>query len=108
MLCIILFVIEKFLLIVPLLWLVLCYTKLQSNLSYSGHTEAVLSVSFSPDGQNLASGSGDTTVRLWDLNTQTPLFTCSGEFKKLPIPHSIFLHDSSLHISIPFPSTFVL
>ncbi|RZS12114.1 hypothetical protein BHM03_00043530, partial [Ensete ventricosum] len=36
------------------------------------HTEAVLSVSFSPDGQNLASGSGDTTVRLWDLNTQTP------------------------------------
>ncbi|CAL9049333.1 notchless protein homolog [Musa acuminata AAA Group] len=44
----------------------------------AGHTEAVLSVSFSPDGQNLASGSGDTTVRLWDLNTQTPLFTCSG------------------------------
>ncbi|KAM0938175.1 putative transcription factor WD40-like family [Dioscorea sansibarensis] len=44
----------------------------------AGHTEAVLSVVFSPDGNNLASGSGDTTVRLWDLNTQTPLFTCSG------------------------------
>lgn len=44
----------------------------------AGHTEAVLSVSFSPDGQQLASGSGDTTVRFWDLNTQTPLHTCKG------------------------------
>ncbi|CAI9106775.1 OLC1v1005994C2 [Oldenlandia corymbosa var. corymbosa] len=44
----------------------------------AGHTEAVLSVAFSPDGQQLASGSGDTTVRLWDLSTQTPLFTCKG------------------------------
>ena len=44
----------------------------------TGHTEAVLSVAFSPDGQQLASGSGDTTVRLWDLNTQTPMYTCAG------------------------------
>ncbi|KAG4952384.1 hypothetical protein JHK84_045703 [Glycine max] len=44
----------------------------------SGHAEAVLSVAFSPDGQQLASGSGDTTVRFWDLTTQTPLYTCTG------------------------------
>ncbi|PKI62946.1 notchless protein homolog [Punica granatum] len=44
----------------------------------TGHAEPVLSVSFSPDGKQLASGSGDTTVRLWDLNTQTPMFTCTG------------------------------
>ena len=38
----------------------------------AGHKEAVLSVHFSPDGKHLSTGSGDTTVRFWDLNTQTP------------------------------------
>ena len=27
----------------------------------------------------LASGSGDTTVRFWDVNTETPQFTCKGK-----------------------------
>lgn len=44
--------------------------------SMPGHAEAVLAVSFSPDGRHLASGSGDTTVRFWDLNTQLPQHTC--------------------------------
>jgi ribosome assembly protein 4 len=38
----------------------------------------VLSVQFSPDGKHLASGSGDTTVRLWNHETQSPKFTCKG------------------------------
>ena len=42
----------------------------------AGHTEAVLATAFSPDGRQLASGSGDTTLRLWDLGTQTPHRTC--------------------------------
>ncbi|XP_076245674.1 notchless protein homolog 1 isoform X2 [Calliopsis andreniformis] len=46
--------------------------------SLEGHKEAVISVAFSPDGQSLASGSGDTTVRFWDIYTQTPYFTCEG------------------------------
>ena len=41
-----------------------------------GHAESVLVVAFSPNGRHLASGSGDTTVRMWDLATQTPLHTC--------------------------------
>ncbi|MGH0152859.1 UNVERIFIED_CONTAM: hypothetical protein FKN15_059992 [Acipenser sinensis] len=46
--------------------------------SLEGHTEAVISVAFSPTGKYLASGSGDTTVRFWDLNTETPHFTATG------------------------------
>lgn len=45
---------------------------------FVGHGEAVITVAFSPDGRQLASGSGDTTVRFWDLNTQTPMYTCTG------------------------------
>ncbi|KAJ3200296.1 Notchless protein 1 [Entophlyctis luteolus] len=46
--------------------------------SLNGHTEAVLIVCFSPDGSMLATGSGDTTIRIWDLNTETPKFTLQG------------------------------
>jgi len=47
----------------------------------------VLAVGFSPDGRHLASGSGDTTARLWDLATQTPLHTCKAR-SLMHAPHS--------------------
>ncbi|XP_059178020.1 notchless protein homolog 1-like [Physella acuta] len=46
--------------------------------SLEGHADAVLFVAFSPDGRHLASGSGDTTVRFWDINTETPEHRCKG------------------------------
>lgn len=44
----------------------------------AGHAEAVLSVAFSSDGKHLASGSGDSTIRLWNLDTQAPKHTLKG------------------------------
>jgi WD40 repeat protein len=39
------------------------------NILYQGHTGAVFCVAWSPDSQWLASGSRDTTVRVWNAST---------------------------------------
>ena len=41
----------------------------------TGHTLAVTSVAFSPDGKTLATGSDDSTVRLWDVAARRALGT---------------------------------
>ncbi|WFD41842.1 ribosome assembly [Malassezia psittaci] len=44
----------------------------------SGHASPILCCAFSPTGQLLATGAGDKTCRIWDMDTETPLHTLTG------------------------------
>jgi WD40 repeat protein len=50
----------------------------QESLTLKGHTGDVSSVSFSPDGQRLASASLDGTVKVWDAVTGQESLTLKG------------------------------
>ncbi len=50
----------------------------QCSASIPGHADNIVDCFFSPDGRHLATGSGDMTVRFWDVNTLTPKMTCKG------------------------------
>ena len=52
-----------------------------------GHSIWVTSVSFSPDGTKVASGSGDETVKLWDVMSGSELRSFEG--------HSSFVRSVS-------------
>jgi WD40 repeat protein len=44
----------------------------------TGHTKGVLSVQFSPDGQYVASGAADATIKLWRVSTRQEYRTLIG------------------------------
>ena len=50
----------------------------QETLTLKGHSGGVNSVSFSPDGKRIASGSFDRTVKVWDAQTGQETLTLKG------------------------------
>jgi WD40 repeat protein len=46
--------------------------------TFTGHTNKVSAVAYSPDGRRLATASSDQTVKMWDPTTGQPVFTLTG------------------------------
>ena len=49
----------------------------------TGHTSKVLCVAFSPNGNTLASGNEDKTIRLWNVNTGEYIRTLEGHTSRV-------------------------
>ena len=53
---------------------------LQLQQTLTGHSDSVSSVAYSPNGQTLASGSWDKTIKLWNVKTGNLLQTLEGHY----------------------------
>jgi WD40 repeat protein/serine/threonine protein kinase len=50
----------------------------KTAVTLQGHSNYVTSVSFSPDGRRIVSGSGDNTLKVWDAETGQETLTLEG------------------------------
>lgn len=72
----------------------------RASSTLEGHTDSILAVQFSADGKHLASAGGDSTVRFWDTDTETPLFSLQQHVNWVQIlsfsPCSTYLASASV------------
>ncbi len=71
-----------------------------------GHTNLVWSVVFSSDGTKLVSGSGDNTVKLWDMVTHENIATLEGHTNW--VESVVFSSDGTLLASGSVDGTILL
>jgi WD40 repeat protein/serine/threonine protein kinase len=68
-----------------------------------GHSALVRMVAFSPDGQRLAGGGIDKTVKIWDLTTGQEILTLKGNTDMITCVH--FLSDGCRLMSVAMDGT---
>ena len=55
----------------------------------SGHSGPLMSVAFSPDGNTIASGSVDNSIKLWNPQTGDLIRTLEGNRDMLPSVYTL-------------------
>ena len=56
-----------------------------------GHTDSILTVQFSPEGNLLCSGGGDAILRFWDMDTDTPFIPEAKEEDEITQLHNAWI-----------------
>ncbi|MFM6370305.1 MAG: WD40 repeat domain-containing protein, partial [Dolichospermum sp.] len=56
--------------------------------TFTGHSYSVNSLAYSPDGQTLASGSWDKTIKLWNARTGNLLQTLGHSYSVNSLAYS--------------------